>query len=297
MGMSRPKSELPAGSVALLGIPFDVGTHPLRVGSRQGPQAIREASRSLRRYMADLQGRSIDGLNIFDCGDVRLKLGDTVECFDRIQAALAPVAQSGVTPVTMGGDGAVTLPQLRAARGVYTDLAVLHFDAHTDAYPGTGQDAYTNATTFTRAAEEGLIDVESTMHIGARGTTYLDGAVSEAQNLGYHVIAGDELLDCGVAEIADRILARLDGKSVYLCWDMDIFDPSTAPGVATPEWGGISANQGIQLIRMLSALNIKWFDINTVSPPHDVSGLTSSLASRMILEFLYVHANSKSPSR
>jgi agmatinase len=52
---------------------------------------------------------------------------------------------------------------------------------------------------------------------------------------------------------------------------MDVFDPSCAPGVATPSWGGLSARKGIEFLRGLSGLDIIAVDVNTVSPPHDVA--------------------------
>ena len=93
--------------------------------------------------------------------------------FERIEAAVGAWPRPTVMPVTMGGDGSVTLPQLRALQPPYPDLVVLHIDAHTDTYPGEGnamQDRYNTATTFTRAAEEGVVDAEGSIHVGPRGT-------------------------------------------------------------------------------------------------------------------------------
>jgi agmatinase len=77
---------------------------------------------------------------------------------------------------------------------------------------------------------------------------------------------------------------KLKGRPVYLCLDMDVFDPSCAPGVATPSWGGLSARQGLEFLRGLAGLDIVAVDVNTVSPPHDVQYMTASLAAQVIYE-------------
>jgi arginase family enzyme len=77
---------------------------------------------------------------------------------------------------------------------------------------------------------------------------------------------------------------------------MDFFDPSAAPGVAMPEWGGASAQQGLDLLRQFVRLRPVSFDINTVSPPHDPVGLTGNLAGRVIMEFLDVLAKQRGPT-
>jgi arginase family enzyme len=189
--------------------------------------------------------------------------------------------------VTMGGDGAVTLPQLRAVHRRYPDLVVLHIDAHTDTYPGEGDERarYNTATTFTRAAEEGLVDPAGSFHIGARGPTYLGGAFQHTQQMGYRLIHGADLARRGFADVLKEVHERLAGRPVYLCFDMDFFDPSCAPGVCTPAWGGATAREGLELIQALAGLRFVAFDINTVSPPHDVGGMTAFLAATCIRQF------------
>ena len=115
----------------------------------------------------------LERLKVVDCGNVDVTPGVIEESFERIEAAVAGILAAGALPVTMGGDGAVTLPQLRALHRKYPDLVALHIDAHTDTYPGEGnriEHRYNTATTFTRAAEEGVVDAEGSIHVGPRGT-------------------------------------------------------------------------------------------------------------------------------
>src|SRR5690606_19995035 len=83
-----------------------------------------------------------------------------------------------------------------------------------------------------------------------------------------------------------EIRKELKGRPVYLCFDMDVLDPSCAPGVAAPSWGGLSAREAISLLRTLEGFNFVALDFNTVSPPHDLNGTSASLAAALMFEGL-----------
>jgi agmatinase len=286
MGVPSFQTGMNADAV-VLGIPYDIATHPHRVGSRLGPDHVRFQSVQTRPYLSDAQQTAGHGLTVADAGNVIVTPGRSEEAFVSIQAAVEQILDASAVPVTLGGDGAVTLPQLRAVAAAHPGLVVVHLDAHTDCYPVDPDEPFTNATTFTHAASEGLIDVASSFHLGVRGTSSLGGVVDFARQVGYRVSSAQELLDLGMANVASEILRTVGSRPVYLCWDMDVFDPSVAPGVCTPEWGGLSAAQGIELMRSFAQLNLVAVDINTVSPPHDPTGSTGSLAARMLLEALH----------
>ncbi len=279
--------DLSQSRAAILGVPFDCGVHPTRIGARLGPQAIRQHSGLVRRF--EPPGHDYDPiarLGLVDCGNVRVRSSFIAEAFENIEAAVAEIVAAGAVPVTMGGDGAVTLPQLRALHRRHPDLVVLHIDAHTDTYPDDGISKYTSGTTFTRAAEEGVVDAGNSIHLGARGPVALPGLFEYARNWGYELIPGVEFDSLGLAGIIAHIRRRLAGRPVYLCFDMDVFDPSVAPGVATPTWGGLGAKEGLTLLDGLADLDFVAFDVNTVSPPHDHAGMTAFLAGTVILKCL-----------
>lgn len=286
MGIPSYQAGTHADAV-ILGIPYDIATHPHRVGSRLGPDHVRFQSIQTRPYLSDGALTAGHGLTVADAGNVVVTPGRSQEAFASIQSGVAQILDAGAVPVTLGGDGAVTLPQLRAVSERHPELVVVHLDAHTDSYPVDAEEPFTNASTFTHAAAEGLIDVASSFHLGVRGTSSLSGVVDFASQLGYQVSSAQELLDLGMAGVAGVIREAVGDRPVYLCWDMDIFDPSVAPGVCTPEWGGLSAAQGLELMRSFAALNLVAVDINTVSPPHDPTGATGSLAARVLLEALH----------
>ena len=238
----------------------------------------------------------LKNLGVVDCGDVNVVLGDIIESYRRIEAALDVLFDASVVPVTFGGDGAVTLPQLRAAHRRHPELVVLHFDAHTDTYAdssagasaGSNYKDYNPSTTFTRAAEEGVVDASNSLHIGPRGTVN-DGTVFEhTRDRGFKLITGAEIDRMGIDRLMAHVRERLAGRPVYLCWDMDFFDPSCAPGVFTPTWGGVSAREGLSMLQRLAGLDIVATDVNTLSPLHDTGGMSGFLAATCVMECIHL---------
>ena len=281
----------PGCRAAIVGVPFDCGTHPFLIGSRQGPTEVRRQSRLVRRYHPTIADADILTLmNVVDCGNVALTPGRIEDALPRIEAAAGAVLDAGAIPIGIGGDGSVSLPLMRAAGRRHPGMVALHIDSHTDAYPYTPDDKYNAATQFTLAAEEGLVDAHSSWHVGIRGFTRSQGVIPYTTGLGFRVITAEDLLRRGFAQSMAEFRDVLAGRPLYLCWDMDVFDPSVAPGVCTPTWGGLSAREGIELIRTLAGMNIVAADFNTVSPPHDVNGMTAYLCAHMMMECLVLLA-------
>ncbi len=278
-------SGVPSGNcrAAVLGIPFDCGTHPYRIGARLGPASIREQSTNLRRFDPCTNLDVVDRLALVDCGDVDVHPGEIDASFASIEAVVDAIVGTRVVGVTMGGDGAVTLPQVRALARHATDLCTVHIDAHTDAYP---IDGYNTATSFRHIAEEGLIDPARSFHIGVRGPTMVPGVYEFCRKLGYQLITMQELREQGFGRVAARVIEAIGNRPVYLCFDMDFFDPSAAPGVCTPTWGGCAAHEGLSFLELLSPLDVRMLDVNTVSPPHDSGGMTAFLAATVMWTFL-----------
>lgn len=283
-------SDIDSALAVGVGIPFDMGHHPARVGSRSGPDHIRINSLLVAEAARYSGIDPISTSGFVDLGNIDVVPGIVESSYRNIESSMDEIFSRGITPVTMGGDGAVTLPQLRAAREHHGPLTVVHFDAHTDAYPKTEPHYYNNANAFVHAANENLIASEKSLHIGVRDTSSGDapGVIQNARDLGYCVITMDDIADIGVGGLIDQLQTSLRGQKIYLSWDMDVFDPAVAPGVVTPGWGGLTANEGLRILRGLQGLDIVSFDINTVSPPHDIAGQTGSLAARVILEFLRI---------
>jgi arginase family enzyme len=197
---------------AVLGLPFDCGTHQFRVGARGGPDAVRLQSPLIRRFNpthADFD--PIAALGVVDCGNVKLTPGRIVDAFDRIEQAASRIVEAGALPVTIGGDGSITVPVMRAVAKRHNNLVALHIDSHTDAYAYDPADKYNAATQFTHVAEEGLIDASSSWHVGIRGTTFAQFVVPRARGLGYRVMSLEELVRGGFGQ-------RMSGMWSMKCW-------------------------------------------------------------------------------
>ena len=290
--LSLPLSQdFDEADVALLGIPFDCGRDPTRFGARLGPNAVRHASILTAELMLDAKPSPLDSLRVVDAGNVVLSLEDIDSAFDQIEKAITQILQADCIPLTVGGDGAVSLPQMRALNRQYGEFAVLHFDAHTDAWPLDEVESHSNANQFTFAATESLVDLESAIHIGTRGPVNALAAIEYAESLGYEVMPVEQVRQLGVGKLLAYLRQRIGESPVYVCYDMDFFDPSVAPGVATPTPGGLMPAEGIELLRGLKGLNIIGIDINTMSPLHDSSGATATLAASLLAESLGILAD------
>lgn len=286
MGLPFRRDGAGAGA-AILGAPFDCGTHPFRIGARQGPQAIRAQSGLIRRYQSEYADcDALAELGAIDAGDVALTPSRAEEAFPLIEEAAARLAAAGASPVGFGGDGSVSLPLVRAASRTWPGLALLHIDSHTDAYGVDPVHRYDAATQFTHAALEQRVAPSLSWHVGLRGTTTRPNVYAHTRELGYNLLTMREVQARGLEATVAEIRRTLEGRPVYLSWDMDVFDPSSAPGVCTPVWGGFSAREGLDLLRGLEGLDIVAADVNTVSPPQDVGGMTAFLAAAVTYEIL-----------
>lgn len=271
---------------AILGCPFDCGIHPFRIGSRQGPRAIREQSGLVPRHSPTAPGDPLADLSAVDAGDVVLVPSRMEEALAAMEEAAWRLADAGAAPVGFGGDGIVSLPLVRAAARVHPDLAVLHVDSHTDAYPVDSAYPYDPSVQFTHAALEQRIRTGASWHVGLRGSTSRAGVWEHARDLGYQLLSMRDIEERGPLAVAADLRGALAGRPVYLSWDMDVFDPSVAPGVCTPVWGGWTAREGLGFLRALAGLDIVAADVNTVSPPHDVGGATAFLAAQVTYDIL-----------
>ena len=226
---------------------------------------------------------------VADWGDDDVVPGQIDDAFAKIERVIGAVLDSGALPLTMGGDGAGTLPQIRAVHKKFPELVALHIDSHADSnpFPETGHDT---GTAFTRAAQEGLVDVSHSLHAGIRGTFRMQGSLEHSDKLGYETILMREIETLGVAGLVKRMRDKCGDRPVYLCFDMDVFDPSCAPGVCAPSWGGLSAREGLAILRGIGGLNIVAMDVNTISPPHDVGGMSALLAANVMLEGILLFA-------
>jgi agmatinase len=259
--------------LAVIGVPFDTGV-TYRVGGRFGPNAVRAASVMLRPYNPNLDVKPFDLLSCVDYGDVA------------IEEAVTPIVEAGVVPLLIGGDHACTLPHLRATRS-RGPVAVVDFDSHTDAWDSYFGEKYNHGTWMRRAIEEGLVDVEHSIEVGLRGPLYdrEDWTVLESE-LGLAYLTTEQVLSMGPAAVAAAIRERVGDRPAFISFDIDVIDPAFAPGTGTPEPGGLSAHDGLEIVRLLRGIDFIGFDVVEVIPAYDPAAQTATLAANLAYEML-----------
>lgn len=282
-------TDLRGVDLAVVGVPFDTGA-TYRVGARFGPGGIRNESMLLRPYHPELRVNVFDVISAVDHGDLPVTPGYLPESHAQIEEAAAPLFAAGVTPVFLGGDHSVSLPLLRALAKRVGPVGLVHFDAHTDLWHGYFGGKDTHGTPFRRAVEEGLIDVARSVQVGIRGSVYDEEDVAITEKLGLALVTGPELHRRGVDAVLDVIRGRVGAGPLYLSFDIDFLDPTYAPGTGTPEVGGATSVQALELLRGLAGLDFAAYDLVEVMPAYDPAGVTSLLAANLVYEMMALHA-------
>ncbi len=267
---------------AIFGVPFDGGT-TFRPGARFGPQAIRQSSRLLRSYHYGLDVQPFDDLSVVDYGDLAVVPFDIKDTYALVEEQVSVLYDYGVFPIAMGGDHSVGLPLLRACAKKHGPVSVVQLDSHPDTWDKLFGKEYSHATVFKRAVEEELIDPHRSIQIGIRSTLPYRDDLERTRDLGITVITVEELFQRGIDDVAAEAL-RLVGDKVYLSFDIDFVDPAYAPGTGTPEVGGPSSRQALDMLRALKSLPLVGFDLVEVSPPYDHAEITCMLAANLIME-------------
>jgi len=288
--------DLTGVDAAILGIPFDSGTSH-RSGTRFGPRKIREMSLLLWGYNSTLNVRPTGQLNVVDYGDVSVVPTSITHTMDAITAMAKQITEKSTTLISLGGDHSIALPLLRAHAAKFGPLAVLHIDAHLDTWEGEFEGVpYSHGTPFRHALQEGLIAKDRYMQVGIRGPVSGEHDYAEAHDLGARTVSIHEVMAKGIEAILGEIRARLQGP-VYVTLDIDSADPAFAPGTGTPEVGGLTSYQLLQLVRGLQGLDLVGFDLVEVSPPYDHGEITSILAANLVFEYLSLIALTKQKAR
>jgi len=272
--------------IAAIGIPLDIGTSN-RSGSRFGPREIRGQSVLVRPYGMATGAAPFDSFQIADIGDVPINTFNLSESIDIIESYYRKVAETGSKTISMGGDHTVTLPILRALNHRYGKMALVHVDAHADINDAMFGEKVCHGTIFRRALEEGLVAGEHMFQIGLRATGYSAEDFEWSRQQGARVVPAEECWYQSLAPLMAEVRANIGTElPVYLSFDIDGLDPSVAPGTGTPEPAGLTASQGLEIIRGLYGCNLIGADLVEVSPPYDTTGNTSLVAANLLFEML-----------
>ena len=278
---------------AVLGVPWD-GATSYRTGQRLGPDAIRKVSVTLRPYNLALDVDIFEHCCGTDYGDLPVVVGYIEETYSRIEAELSPLVEAGIIPVLMGGDHSITLPELRAVAKTHGPVALIHFDSHTDTNDQYFGKPYYHGSPFRRAVEEKILLAENSIQIGMRGSVYSKDAYDDSTALGFKVITMAAVREMGLQELMESLRKRVGQHKVFVTFDIDVVDPAFAPGTGTPEVGGFTSSETVDLVRGLQGLNFVGFDVVEVLPDKDPAEITAILAANIVYEFLSLIALNKS---
>lgn len=287
--MRLPHVADPTGlDVALLGIPFDGGVS-YRPGPRFGPRDVRQHSSLIRPYNPVLDVSPFDVLRVADVGDVDTNPINIEDTYARVERAVGGILQAGATPVCIGGDHSVSLAILRAVARRHGPVGMVHVDSHQDMWEEYFGNRYFHGTPFRRAVEEGLLDTRRVIQIGIRGPVYAPSDFDFGRQHGVRVIRAEEIARRGI-EWATSQIGAVHGGPLYLSFDIDGVDPAFAPGTGTPEVGGLTSREALEVVRALAGLPLVAADLVEVSPPYDHSNITSLLAANLLFEMVSVLA-------
>lgn len=270
---SSPDYE--GAQAVIYGMPMDY-TVSFRPGSRFGPARIREVSPGLEEYSPYLD-RELDDVAYFDAGDLPLPFGNAARSLDMIGDFVRKVVADGKFPLGLGGEHLVSWPVIREVYAKYPDLAVIHFDAHADLREEYEGEPLSHSTPIRKAA--GLIGGKNIYQLGIRSGTREEFEYARREINFYPF---------DVLEPMKKILPELAGRPVYLTIDIDVLDPSAAPGTGTAEAGGITSKELFAAVHALAAseARVVGADVVEVAPVYDPSEQTQIVASKLVREIL-----------
>ncbi|EBA07981.1 agmatinase [Sagittula stellata] len=270
-----------------VGIPLDLGTSN-RSGTRYGPRQIRAESVLLRPYNMATRAAPFDSLKVADVGDIPTNPYSLIKSIDLIEQGISEILSHGCKPLSMGGDHTMTLPILRAIAKKHGPVGLIHVDAHADINDTMFGEQIAHGTPFRRAVEERLIDPKRTVQIGLRGTGYAADDFDWSREQGFKVYQADELWYRSLAPLMEEVRAHVGDGPVYITFDIDSLDPAFAAGTGTPEIGGLTTTQALEIVRGCWGLDVVGCDLVEVSPPFDTSGNTALTAANLLFELLCI---------
>jgi agmatinase len=284
--------------VAIVGAPFDDATSN-RPGARFGPRAIRAATyHSGDLWSIQLETEVFSLLRCVDAGDAPVVPSRPERAHRVIREKVRRVAATGAVPIVLGGDHSITYPSVAAVAETHRPgrIGVVHFDAHADTGAEVWGALLSHGTPMRRLIEEGWVEGRNFVQVGLRGY-WPERRTFEwmrEQGMRWHRMV--EIEERGAEEVVARAVAEaLDGPdAIYLSVDIDVLDPSAAPGTGTPEPGGLLARELLRAVRTIaSSVKLVGMDVVEVSPPYDQAEITAAAAHRCVLEALSALAAKK----
>ncbi|KAK7090537.1 hypothetical protein V1264_010321 [Littorina saxatilis] len=286
--MRLPVQENTDGlDVCFVGVPLDSGASN-RSGTRLGPRQIRQESCIIRAANHTLGAVPFEDVQVADVGDVSMNIYNLPEAVKQIKAAYDKLISNGCVPLTMGGDHTITYPILQAIKDKHGPVGLIHVDAHADINDVMLGAPIAHGTPFRRAVEYGCLDCSRVIQIGLRGSIYSLDDYQWALDQGFRVVTSKECWHKSLEPLMAEVRGMMGQGPVYISFDIDALDPSYAPGTGTPEIGGLTIYQALEILHGSAGLNIVGADVVEVSPPYDMAGTTALTAANLLFEMLSI---------
>jgi len=273
--------------VAVMGVPFDGGT-TFRPGTRFGPQGIRRISALYTPYNYEIGVDLREQMSMCDIGDVFTIPANIEKSFDQISKAMSHVFASGALPIVLGGDHSIGYPTVRGI-AAHTDkkIGIVHFDRHADIQE-KDLDERMHTTPWFHATHLPNVPATNLVQVGIGGWQVPRQAVKEARKRNTTIITMQDVEQLGLDKVAEIALemAWKDADAVYLSFDIDCVDAGFVPGTGWPEPGGFLPREILYLLGLVAREGICGMEVVEVSPPYDISDITSLMATRAIVDVL-----------
>jgi agmatinase len=260
----------------IIGLPMDFTTS-FRPGTRLAPYRVREVSEGVEEYSI-YQDRSLDEIFFYDAGDVSIPFGNVGLSLDRMEATARELLVMNKKIFSIGGEHLVTLPLIKAYKDFFPNLVVIQMDAHADLREDYVGETLSHATVMGHALR--IVGDKNLFQLGVRSGT--------REELRYASRCSNLYLDCFLS-VMDEVKNKVGKRPVYISLDIDVLDPAFAPGTGTPEAGGVSSRELLQMLNGLSSLNVVGFDMVEISPPYDIGDNTSILGAKIMREALLAY--------
>ena len=269
--------------VAVVGVPYDSGTTN-RSGTRLGPEGIRRASIQYSPYNPDYGIDLRESVRLCDVGDIYTIPANSEKSFNQITKGIGHLFSQKVMPVILGGDHSISFPCLRGISPyVPGKIGVIQFDRHADCEPRQ-MDERMHGTEWYYANTLPNVSAKNLVQIGVGGNWVKEWSRFHNRE-GSTMISMEDIDHYGLDKIAEIALETAwDGcEAVYLSLDIDVLDAAFCPGTGTPDFGGMLPRELLTLLRKVTAPGLCGMDVVEVSPPFDVSEITSVAAARCII--------------
>ena len=268
--------------VAMIGVPMDLGVTN-RPGSRFGPRALRAIER-IGPYNHVLDCAPLHDLRVADIGDVPFRSRYRLEMsHEDIERRIGQIVAAGVVPLSVGGDHSISHPILRAV-GRDRPVGMIHIDAHCDTGGAYDLTKFHHGGPFRNAVLDGVLDPARTIQIGIRGSAeYLWEFTYES---GMTVVHAEEITGLGIPAVIEKARKIVGNGPTYLSFDIDSLDPAFAPGTGTPEVGGLTTREVLEILRGLKGLNLVGGDVVEVAPQYDSTTNTAHAGAQVLFEIL-----------